>query len=147
LSRATGAQQQTQIVSTTNFNIGVVDDEVRNKIVLPVEKPLFTKSEFRNAALRIDDLKLRPMVDKELEEQSGNSSKAPILYSPDYEGANVLAISGDYTVTGREIVVSIILTKGGTEIKARLEEKGELSDLKNLSKRITDSVLNWLKTH
>jgi hypothetical protein len=86
------------------------------------------------------------MVDKELEEYSGNSSNAPILYSPDYDGANVFAISGNYSITGKEIVVSILLTKGGTEIKARMEEKGDLTDLQGLSKRITQTVLAWIKT-
>ncbi len=66
LSRETGARQQPQIVSTTNFNIGVVDEEVRDKIVLPFEKPMFTRSDFRNVELRTDNLKLRALVDKEL---------------------------------------------------------------------------------
>jgi WD40 repeat protein/uncharacterized caspase-like protein len=145
LARETGARQQPQIVSTTNFNIGVVDEEVRNNIVLPFEKPMFTRSDFRNTALRIDNLKLRSLVDKQLDEISGSGSGASIMYSPEYDGANVFAISGDYTVTGNEISVSVILTKGGTEIITRIEAKGVLADLGGLSRQITASLIDWLK--
>ena len=60
LSRETGTRQQPQIVSTTNFNIGVVDEEVRNKIVLPFEKPMFTRSDFRNISSALTILSFGP---------------------------------------------------------------------------------------
>jgi len=145
LARETGARQQPQIVSTTNFNIGVVDDEVRNRIVLPFEKPMFTRSDFRNIDLRIDNLKIRALVDIELDEISGNSSNASIMYSPEYDGANVYSISGDYTVTGNDISFSVIVTKGGTEIKTRFEIKGTLDQLSRLAASVTNTVLEWLK--
>lgn len=145
LARETGARQQPQVVSTTNFNIGVVDEEVRNKIVLPFEKFLFTRSDFRNTTLRIDNLKLRALVDKQLDEISGNSKDASIMYSPEYDGANVYAISGDYTVIGNEINVSVILTKGGTEIKTKLEIKETIANQEGLSRQITTCLIDWLK--
>jgi hypothetical protein len=147
LARETGARQQPQIVSTTNFNIGVVDEEVRNKIVLPFEKPMFTRSDFRNTELRVDNLKLRNLIDKELDEISGNVSNALIMYSPEYDGANVYAISGDYTVTGNDVSVSVILTKGGTEIKTKFETKGELMQPDLLAKTIINSVMEWIKNN
>jgi WD40 repeat protein/uncharacterized caspase-like protein len=145
LARETGARQQPQIVSTTNFNIGVVDEEVRNKIVLPFEKPMFTRSDFRNVDLRIDNIKLRTLVDKELDEIAGNSSGAFIMYSPEYDGANVYAISGDYTVTNDKVSVSIILTKGGTEIKSRFQINGVLSQPDIMAKSIVSAVIEALK--
>ena len=144
LSRETGARQQPQIVSTTNFNIGVVDEEVRDKIVLPFEKPMFTRSEFRNVDLRTDNLKLRSLVDKELGEMSENNISSTIMYSPEYDGANVYAISGDYTVKGSEVIVSVILTKGGTDIKKSFEIKGPVNEIATFSKSIVASVIEWL---
>jgi flavodoxin len=145
LARETGARQQPQIVSTTNFNIGVVDEEVRNKIVLPFEKPMFTRSDFRNTNLRIDNIKIRTLVDKELDEISGNSSNASIMYSPEYDGANVYSISGDYTMTGNDVVVSALLTKGGTEIKLKFEIKGLADQPDKIANSIVKEVINWLK--
>jgi len=97
--------------------------------------------------LRIDNLKLRSLVDKRLAELSDNNTAAPILYSPEYDGASVFAISGDYTITGKEISVSLLLTKGGTEIQTRLEIKELTANLDLLSRRITAAVMDWLKNH
>ncbi|MDP9231054.1 MAG: caspase family protein, partial [Bacteroidota bacterium] len=144
LARETGTRQQPQLVSTTNFNVGVVDDEVRNKIILPFEKPLFTRSDLRNTDLRIDNLKLRTLIDKKLEEISDNEQNGLILYSPEYDGANIYAISGDYKVTGKEITVSVILTKGGTEIKNQFEIKGTIENGNELARSITAKILEWL---
>jgi hypothetical protein len=144
LVRETGARQQPQIVSTTNFNIGMVDEEVRSKIVLPFEKPLFPRSDFRNTDLRIDNLKLRNLVEKELDDISGNNSSS-ILFSPDYDGANVYAISGDYTIAGDQVTASVLLTKGGTTIKTKFEVAGVADQPGKLAKSITVTVLEWLK--
>ena len=69
------------------------------------------KREFRNIDLRTDNLKLRSLVDKELGEMSEYNTSAPIMYSPEYDGFNVYAISGDYTVKDNEVIVSVILKK------------------------------------
>ena len=147
LQGETGARQQPQIVSTTNFNIGVVDEEVRNRIVLPFEKPLLTRSDFRNVDMRIDNLKLRNLVDKELDEISGSDPQASLMYSPEYDGANVYAISGDYIVAGNYVVVSVILTKGGTEIRTKFEVKGTLNQPELMSKSIVNAVIEWFKNN
>jgi len=147
LARETGTRQQPQIVSTTNFNIGLVDDDVRNKIVLPFEKHLVTRSDFRNTELRIDNLKLRTLVDNEIDDLSGNDNNALLLFSPEYDGVNVYAISGDYTIAGNDVSVSIILTKGGTEIKTRFEIRGVTDNTNNIAKSIAQKVADWFKNN
>jgi hypothetical protein len=147
LARETGTRQQPQVVSTSNFNIGVVYDEVRNKIVLHFEKLMFGRSEFRNTELRIDNLKLISLLEKELEKLSDNNSSNTILYNPEFEGINVFAINGDYTVSGNELIISIILIKGGTEIKAKFEVKGLISQPDILTKSIINSVVEWLQNN
>ena len=147
LARETGASPQPQVVSTTNFNIGVVDEDVRDKIVLPFKKPMLTRSEFRNTDLRLDNLKLRAIVDKELDEISGHSSSASIMYSPEYDGANIYAISGDYTVTGNLVAVSVMLTKGGTDVKTKFEVNGTVNQPEIMAKSIVDTVREWFKNN
>jgi len=144
LARETGTRQQPQVVSTSNFNIGVVDDDVRNKIVLPFEKFLFTRSEFRNTELRTDNLKLRSLIDKELSGLSDDNSDAPLLFNPEYEGANVYSLSCDYTVAGNDVIVSAVLIKGGVEIKTKFEVKGKADNLTHLSGSIISEIKDWL---
>lgn len=123
----------------------MVYEDVRNTIVLPFEKPMFTRSEFRNVDLRTDYLKLRALVYKELGEMSENNTSALIIYSPEYDGTNVFAISGDYTVKGNEVIISVILTKGGTDIKTTFEIKGQLHEAATFSKSIVTAVMDWVK--
>ena len=106
---------------------------------------MFTRSDFRNVDLRTDNLKLRALVDKKLGEISENNIFFTIMYSPEYDGVNVYAISGDYTVKGSEVIVSVILTKGGTAIKTTFEIKGPLNEVAIISKSIVAAVMDWLK--
>ena len=145
LARETGARQQPQLVSTTNFNIGVVDDDVRNKIVLPFEKALFTRSEFRNTELRIDNLKLRNLVDKALDDIAEENPNSELLFNPEYEGANVYSLSCDYTVSNDDVSVSVILIKGGVDIKAKFDIKGKTNNLNQLSLDIVFAAKDWLR--
>ncbi len=69
------------------------------------------------------------------------------MYSPEYDGVNVYAISGDYTVKGNEVIISVILTKGGTDIKTKFEIKSPLNQVGIISKSIIASVMDWLKNH
>lgn len=146
LARETGARQQPQLVSTTNFNIGIVDDDVRNKIVLPYEKLLFTRSEFRNTESRLDNLKLRNLIDKQLGEIADNESTGLFLYSPEYEGANIYALNGDYIIKGNEATISVLLVKGGNEIVNRFEIKGDISKPEKLAGQITTQTLEWIQS-
>jgi hypothetical protein len=146
LARETGARQQPQLVSTSNFNIGVVDDDVRNKIVLPFEKLLFTRSEFRNAELRLDNLKLRNLVDKRLSEISDNGSGNLFLYNPDYDGANVYSLNGDYSIKGNETVISVLIIKGEAEIVHRFEIKSDISKPEPIADTIVNKFLQWVQS-
>ncbi len=143
LARETGTRQQPQVVSTSNFNIGIVDDEVRNKIVLPFEKFLFTRSDFRNTELRVDNLKLRNLVDKGLSDLSDENTGASLLFNPEYEGANIYSLSCDYSVSNDEITASVILIKGGDEIKNKFEVKGKTGNISQLSAVIVTTIKNW----
>ena len=66
------------------------------------------------------------------------------MYSPEYDGANVYAISGDYIVKGNQVIVSVILTKGGTDIKKSFEIKGPVNEIATFAKSIVESVIEWL---
>jgi WD40 repeat protein/uncharacterized caspase-like protein len=146
LARETGTRQQPQIVSTSNFNIGIVDDDVRNNIVLPFEKSMFTRSDFRNTETTIDNLKLRSIVDKELIDLS-QQANASLIYSPEYEGQNIYQLSGSYKVSGNEIAVTIIITQGGTEIKTKFEVTGKMENLSQLSTAIISAVKKWVESN
>ena len=141
----TGERQEPQLNSSNNFTIGMVDEGVRSKIVLSEEKPLFARSNFQNADTKIDNIKLRSAIDKELMSISNSGSDAAITYSAGYEGTDAYALTGDYKISGDNIIVSVLLTRGETEILQRYETKGTISDLNLLVTSITTTIIDWLK--
>lgn len=147
LAEGTGARQEPQLNSNNNFNIGLIDEEVRNKIILAAEKPLFARSNFQNTDTKIDNLKFRSAIDKELMSISSRGTNADITYSADYEGTDAFALTGDYKINGDSVTVNVLLVKGGTEVKHSYEMKGKLTELNNLISNITSSTLYWLKNN
>ncbi len=139
------SSQQVQIVSTTNFEIGVVDDEVRRKIILPQEKFLFTSSEFRHTRLRYDTLQLRSLIDKELGQLAEGNNTVPVLFNTAYTGADVYSIVGDYIITGTSILVNIMVLKGGMPAGIQFNINGETSKMQELAAEITRQVLGRLQ--
>lgn len=142
IAKESNAPQQAQIVSTTNFDIGIVDEEVRNRIILPLEKPMFTGSEFRNAEVKFDNLQFRNLVDKQLNKVANEGVTYGILFRPGYSGSSAYTVSGDYKIVGSEVVVSVMLIKGGTRVIAQFEMTGSSDDLNKLAEEVVGKVLN-----
>ena len=55
ISQQNNAIQDPQLVSSTNFNIGIVDSAVIDSVNLPGDKPLFARSSFQNKDENIAD--------------------------------------------------------------------------------------------
>lgn len=136
LVRETGNRQQPQVVSTSNFNIGVVDNEVMAAIKLPREKAMFTTSSLINLEVGDDDLGLTQLVNKNLGLIAARGDEENITYTMSNNTKDAYMLTGVYTIKGNEIVMKINLKKG-TEIKNRFEAKG---DKNNLEKTVTDAI-------
>ncbi len=145
LAEGNRARQEPQLNTNNNFIIGLVDEEVRNKIILSAEKPLFTRSNFQNADTKLDNLKLRSAIDKELMNISSRGGSADITYSADYEGVDAYTLTGDYKIVGAVVTVNALLVKGGTEVKYTYEIKGTNADLTALVTGITSTAFDWMK--
>jgi len=143
LADESGARQEPQLNASNNFNIGLVDEEVRNKIMLADAKPLFARSNFQNTTTKTDHLKLRTAIDRQLI-NSSNSSAAPITYSADYEGADAFSLTGDYTIANEIVTVTVLITKGGVEVQ-RYEVRGNAVDIEKMATEIAARALDWLK--
>jgi hypothetical protein len=144
IARETNARQQAQMVSTTNFDIGIVDDDVRTKIILPQEKLVFSSSEFRNSETKFDNLQFRNKVDKQLNVYGDSGPSTGILFRPGVAGKDVYSITGDYTVSGESFNVSILLIKGGASLVQKFEVKGTLNDVDEVAIQVVKSIFDFL---
>lgn len=144
LAEQTGVRQQPQKIGISNFNVGIVDDEILAAIKLANEKPLFARSDFRNTASISDNLKLRVLIDKELNSISNRGMDNTVTYSAEYEGADAYALTGDYKVDDSNITVSVMLTRGITEIRYKFEIKGTTDQLQKLAENIAVKGVEWV---
>ncbi|MGQ0738332.1 MAG: caspase family protein [Bacteroidota bacterium] len=146
ITRETGARQEPQIVSTTNFNIGLVDEEVTAKIVLLQEKPLFTASNFQNSdeAIADDDMELSKLINLHLSDMAARGADSKIVYVTATNSPDAWSLSGRYSVKENSITVQVNL-KQSKVIKNRFEISGTMDKLKELAAAITDKAAGMVK--
>lgn len=144
ISKESGARQDPQIVTNTNFNIGIVDQEVMSQIVLPQEKPLFSGSNFQNAAEEIaaDDLGLNKLTDQQLNELSARGANAAITYVAGSASPDAYTLSGRYTVAGNNISIKIFIRQKN-EVKQKIDLAGTKDELKALAVLIATKTAEW----
>jgi hypothetical protein len=137
-----GARQEPQIVSTTNFNIGIVDGDVIAVIQLPNEKALFAASNFQNSdeAIADDNFELSKLINQGLSDISNRGINSTIQYISVTTDNNTYMITGRYEVKGNSIVVKVNL-KQNKEIKHRFEQSGTIDNLKKLAADIADKAV------
>jgi hypothetical protein len=141
LSKESGARQEPQIITNTNFNVGIVDDEVIAKVVLPSEKPLFAASNFQNSdeAIADDDLELNRLINLQLSDMAARGSDSKIIYVTATNSPDAYSLSGRYKVTGKAVSVSVNIKQGKT-IKQKIEVIGTVEKLEVLAAEIVNKA-------
>jgi uncharacterized caspase-like protein len=146
LSKDNGARQEPQIVSNTNFNIGIVDADVLAKIVLPMEKPLFTACNFQNSdeAISDDDLELSKIINLQLNEMAARGADSKIVYVTATNSPDAFTMTGRYEVKGNSLTVKVNV-KQNKEIKYHFELSGTKDKLNELAALIADKATGMVK--
>lgn len=146
IAKESGARQDPQIVSNTNFNIGIVDDEVMAKIVLPLEKPLFAASNFQNSdeAIADDDLELSKQINLQLNDLAARGTDSRIVYATATNSTDAYSLSGRYTVIGNAITVSVNI-KQNKIIKSKFEISGTKDKLIEMAAAVAEKAAGLVK--
>ena len=148
ISKESGARQEPQIVTNTNFNIGIVDQDVMSQIVLPQEKPLFTNSNFQNAddEIAADDLGLNKLTNQQLNELSSSGVNAGITYISGSASPDVYVLSGRYTITGNNISLKLFIRQNN-QVKQKTELAGTKDKLNELAILIANKTAEWVRAN
>jgi WD40 repeat protein/uncharacterized caspase-like protein len=148
MAKDDGSKQQPQIVSSTNFQIGLVDEEVMSKINLSDAKPLFTSGNFLNndEAIGDDDLDLRRLTDKKLEFLSRAEGGKKIFFLPSTNSPDAYSLTGSYTVKENAITVRVKL-KQDKIIKKQFDLPGTKGKLDELVDAIISKAIEWIETN
>jgi len=146
LSKESGARQQPQLISNTNFSIGIVDEEVRATIALSQEKPQFAGSNLQNADENIasDDLGLNRFLNDQLQAIAALGSDARIVFAPGIS-FEAWTVGGRYEVKGKTIAARLNLRKGTDPTKYKFELTGSVDDLNGLAKRVAEKAVSLVQ--
>ncbi|MBP6589544.1 MAG: caspase family protein [Chitinophagaceae bacterium] len=145
LAKKDKSRQEPQVVSTSQFNIGLVDQELIQNIQLLSQKPLFIPGNFlnRDEAIADDNLGIRKMVDADLLQLSTAEGGKKIVFSTQSASPEAYSLNGSYLVREKEIDVKIRLKKGNATLFS-YDLKGNTDLLPPLVKQITQQAMNWI---
>jgi hypothetical protein len=146
ISRENGARQEPQIVTNTNFNIGVVDAEVMAKIILPQEKPLFAASNFQNSDETIadDDQELSKLINLQLSDIASRGTESKIVYVTATNSPDAYSLTGRYTLKGNTMTVTVNIKQNKT-IRSKFELSGTKDKLNELAAAIAERATGMIK--
>jgi WD40 repeat protein/uncharacterized caspase-like protein len=146
ITKENGARQQPQVISNTNFNIGIVDEEIIAGIILPEEKPVFTASIFINSdeAVGDDDLELSMMINRKLADISSRGTDGNIIYMTGSSLPDTWSLTGRYELKGTTITVKVNL-KQQKEIKHRFEITGTKNKIAELAAAIVTKASSFVQ--
>ena len=149
ISKSYGLRQDPQRVTSNNFNLGVVDEEVLRKIILPKEKLLFGPVNLQNAdeTISSDDLELGKFLHNELTDISSKGAESSILFDEKLKSEEVWTLSGRYEIQNKQIVVRINIKQGKQLPKHRFEVSGSIDKLKELSEEIAKKAIVIVKAN
>ena len=144
ISTTNGFRQQPQLLSSTNFKIGVVDDEVRSKITLPKEKPTFEAANFLYKNVPVDQIDFSKVVNDELNSIANENLDSPFIYFANNRSSESIKLSGNYLANDENITIYVYMSRNNRIID-RFEQSGPKKDLKKLAQQIIDEALLRLR--
>ncbi|NOT50876.1 MAG: hypothetical protein HOP10_06340 [Chitinophagaceae bacterium] len=141
------SRQEPQIVTNTDFNVGLVDNEVIAKIKLSEDaKTLFTSGNFLNIAISDDDLGMRKLIDKRLDDLSKTEAGKNILFLPSSGSFEAYSLAGGYAVKENAITIKVNLKKGD-DSKQQFDMAGTKDKLNELADAIITKAIEWIEAN
>jgi hypothetical protein len=111
-------------------------------------KPLVLRPSLINRDEDEDNLGLSMLLSRRLDDESepaGRGREAPLVYVPRSEFPGAVRPSGTYTTEGDKVRVRLLLKRDSQTVK-RLEIEGSKSDLKGLVEKLSQAVLDAVKS-
>jgi len=147
LAKENGVKQQPQLITNTNFNLGLVDKEVQSKITIEKGKPLFSAAMLQNADEEIaaDNLGLNKLVNDQLQEISGNGAKSSFVFAPGSNSPDAYTLSGRYTEQADSVSVVVRISYQNKTLPVKIPLKNAKEKLPELAEAIAQKVEAWIR--
>ena len=100
-----------------SFDIGMLDEEINKKIILPTPKPVFIRSLFQDEDTFGDPLGLSDQLDAQLKSSRTDSLGSTIIFIDASKYSDGFSLRGRYKKSGGKYSVTFKLLKGDRAIK------------------------------
>jgi WD40 repeat protein len=151
LARDVGGIQRPQILPGVggSFDVGELQKEDKERIPLAAVKPLILRPVFLNARLHRDDLGLSAALRKRLRGEiyasaRGGPGSATAVFVDETEFPGAIIPSGDYTVDGKTVKVTVVLSRDDKEI-TQITVEGNTDNPDALAAKIVQAILEASK--
>ena len=146
LAKKDRSRQEPQVVSTSQFNIGLVDQELIQKIQLLSPKPLFVPGNFlnRDEAIADDNLGVRKLIDADLQRLTTEEGGKKIVFTTQSASPDAYSLNGNYLIRDKEIDLKVRLKKGDITLFS-YDLKGDADRLPILISEITQKAIAWIR--
>ena len=145
IAREIKKEQEPQLVTMTDFNIGIVDREVLSKIILSGAKSLFVASAFQNDE-DYDELDIAKAVNKQLNDVSTRGAEGAISFTSSSDSPDAYIINGRYNTKGDAVTIKINIKQSKEKApKYRYEIVGKKSNINKLAEIIVTKALATIK--
>lgn len=142
-----GGIQKPEAFSRTgsgSFYIGMMNDDDKMKIKLPIEKPMFLLSSFQDEKKPRDVLGFGKLVDEALRNNAAQNNLANIVFIEATDYPEAYTISGRYSLQNDEVVLNVIIYKGNEEAFS-FSLTGKADDLQKLADDLVNKSISLRK--
>ncbi|MGZ3814263.1 MAG: caspase family protein [Mucilaginibacter sp.] len=129
--------------SAAEIDIGLADDQIKNKIVLSNKKPIVGRSSVFNVATTADDLQVESMIENELTELSYQGKSSKLVYISNAQGADTYKVNCQYEKNGNNVKGKVVLLKNITPVTS-LALNSTNGDLQTIVKQLVDKITDFL---
>ncbi len=133
-------RQQPQILGRNNFEVGYVDEDVKNSIRFSVAKKIMKRSAvFFDDDLNSDKLDLGEDIDREIRNRTAANKNTPYLFIENNTSDQSFSVRGKYETTGDMLNLKLRLVVKGASVLP-LNISGKVADKAGLVRMIVDKV-------
>jgi WD40 repeat protein/uncharacterized caspase-like protein len=127
-----------------SFDIGQFTDVERRAIRLESPKPVLLRPNLQNARLKFDNLKLAAILRSELRRSAFVNARggAPIVFVDTDEMPDAVTPSGDYSLEGDRLTISIVLVKNNEPLGSEIKVSGNVNEKDILISRLVSQILS-----
>ncbi len=148
LVRDNGGRQEPQLVSTTSFDIGIVDSAVLASIHLASENTLFTRGNFinRDETVGGDDIDLTAAIDQYLNSMSSRGADPDITYIPTAARSDAWYVSGSYSIQNTVVTAAVNIWHNKKNCW-HFPVTGKRNEIDTLAADIVSQALAWVNAN